>query len=463
MNNENNSSVSIYPVQKGDHIELFISGMNHQGEGVGRYKGFAVFVPFAIPEDQVLVEIREVKSRYARGTVIEHLGTSDYRVQSRCPSYTECGGCHLQHYDYSQQLVLKEDLVRNALERIGKLEEVKVLPTIGMKSPFGYRNKAEYPVRLLGGVLKSGFFASYSNRLVALPQDCPLQHSLLEKTRQELMAICNQQEFQNTFTEAGLHHLVVRCGENTGEVMVILVVDKPLSLNDMSGFLSQLITSVPELVSIYQKVEKMNVGKRGRGRTVKYKLIEGKPFIRETIDGINFNISPGSFFQVNSTQAAVLFSKTVEYANCQGVAIDAYCGTGSISLFLANQAQRVYGIESFPQAVTDAKENAAINSIHNVEFILGDSGNILSKWDRDRPETVVLDPPRAGCNKKALKGIVSLAPEKIVYVSCNPATLARDLKFLGSRGYSVIEAQPIDMFPQTYHVETVVLITRVEK
>jgi 23S rRNA (uracil1939-C5)-methyltransferase len=242
--------------------------------------------------------------------------------------------------------------------------------------------------------------------------------------------------------------------------MLIFVVDT--HLQRIESALSTMTASMPEIVSIYQKLGGKNSDIDGRtGSHVKYELMEGKPYIREMINGLAFDISPGSFFQVNSVQAGVLFAKTVEYASSKGTIVDAYCGTGSISLFLANQAEKVCGIESFPDAILDARHNAAINGIGNVEFILGDTGKTLDQLGYLGPEAIVVDPPRAGCDSKALDGISRLNPEKIVYVSCNPATLARDLKYLVEKGYSVIEAQPIDMFPQTYHVECAVLITRV--
>jgi len=464
---DNNSYNTSYPVQSGDIIEISIAGLTHLGEGVGRHHGVAVFVPFAVPGDRVKVQIEEAKRNYARGSVIEQLSSSDYRTENQCLFYGDCGCCHLQHYDYSQQLVFKQDIVRNALQRIGKVDGIEVLPTIGMEKPFWYRNKAEYPVKFVDGVFKSGFFASSSNRLVALGHSCPLQHPLLEKTRESLMVFCNQRETQKVFFEAGLHQLIIRCGQKTGEVMVIFVVDNPLNpiaLHFVGGALSQLMALVPEVVSVYQKVIVKGADKKGStNRNVTYELMEGKPYIREMIYGLYFDISPGSFFQVNSHQAEILFSKTVEYANCKGTAIDAYCGTGSISLFLAQQAEKVYGIESFPASIEDARHNAEINKVKNAEFVLGDSGKVLAAWKKDKPEAVVIDPPRAGCDARALEGIVLLKPKRIVYVSCNPATLARDLKFLVSKGYSVAEVQPIDMFPQTYHVECVTLMSRVEK
>lgn len=450
------------PVKNNDKIELVISGMNHQGEGVGKYQGFTVFVPFVLPGDRIVAEIGEVKRSYARGKALQVLSRSPDFVPGNCSIYGKCGGCCLQHFDYSEQLRYKQKVVENALQRIGKLQGIKVLPVIGMEYPFCYRNKAEYPVRLVDGRFASGFFASKSSRLVPLEETCPVQHPLLEKARKAFIGICNGPDFRKKFAETGFHQLVVRAGVNTREVMVIAAVDAPVPGTE--GFFERLTTEVPEATSFYQKVTKSRGRAKSRNKPkTEYKLAAGKSVIRERLGNLDFDISPGSFFQVNSAQAEVLFAKVLEYAGCKGVAVDAYCGTGSISLFLAGEAQKVYGFEAYPDAVKDARHNAAINGIENTEFIPGDVADTLGTLHDAEPETVVIDPPRAGCDEKALEGIIRLNPRKIVYVSCNPSTLARDLKILTGRGYNVAEVQPVDMFPQAYHVETVVLITRAKE
>jgi 23S rRNA (uracil1939-C5)-methyltransferase len=446
------------PVQKGEIIELSITGMNHQGEGVGKYHGFTVFVPYVVPGDQLKVQVEEVRKNYARGRVVDYLSFSVYHRESKCQSFQECGGCHLQHYSYEEQLNFKREIVENALNRIGGLKEVKVFPTMGMKTPFGYRNKAEYPVRVFDGTFESGFFASGSRSFVPLNRTCKIQHPLVEKTREAFIDICNQQTFKNGFLNAVLHRLVIRLGGYSEEVMVIICSEKPLPKMDLAC--DCLTSKIPQVKSVYQSIVKKGSSKYLGKRL---KLVFGTPFIRERISGLDFDISPGSFFQVNSIQVEVLFSKAVEYANCKGIAVDAYCGTGSISLFLAQKAAKVYGFEVYPGAVKDARHNAEINGIDNVEFVEGDVADTIGFLDGVKPETVVIDPPRAGCEKRGLFSIAGLQPEKIVYVSCNPATLARDLKILADKNYSVTKVQPIDMFPQTYHVECVVLMSRVEK
>lgn len=447
---------SKYPVQKKQIIELSITGMNHEGEGVGKYHGLAVFVPFSLPEEQVIVQIEEAKSSYARGKVLEYLSLSPYRLEEKCSCFQECGGCYLQHYDYSRQLLFKQQIVENALLRIGKFSGLKVLSTIGMDHPFAYRNKAEYPVKFIEGSLKAGFFAPKSTKLVAFDEPCWIQHPLLERAREEFLKICNQPDLKKSFIEASFHHLIVRAGIFSGEVMVIILSQKPVK--DIEIAAGRLVSQMPQVKSIYQ-----STGQSSGSIGTEFDLAMGKPFIRERIGGMEFDISPGSFFQVNSLQGEILFSKTVEYAGCKGVAVDAYCGTGSISLFLAREAEKVYGFEIYPQAVKDARHNAAINGIENVEFIQGDAGTALKRLQGLKPETVVVDPPRKGCDQKVLNEIINLHPQKIVYVSCNPATLARDLKTLASSGYVIKEVQPIDIFPNTYHVECVVLMSRVDK
>ena len=436
-----------YPVQKGDEILVEISGLNHEGQGVGHYQGLTVFVPFALPEDRVVIQIEEVKSSFARGKVLEFLNSTAYRIESSCACFEECGGCHLQHFDYRRQLAFKEEVVVNALRRIGKFQGLKVLPIIGMKTPFAYRNKAEYPVRVVDGILKSGFFASRSHELIVLNKTCLIQHPLVEKTRKVFMAICNQQDMKKGFLKAVLNRLMIRVGVFSGEVMLVVGSENPVPV--IEAVCERLISEMPQVKGIFQSCGQSFTGDR---------LVMGKPSIREKIGGLEFDISPDSFFQVNSAQAEVLFSKTVEYAGCEGIAVDAYCGTGSISLFLAQEAKKVYGFEVFPDAVKDARHNAEINGIQNVEFIQGDIGVTLKKLNGVKPETIVVDPPRRGCDEKVLQEIAGLQPEKIVYVSCNPATLARDLKILAGTGYSIEEVQPIDMFPQTRHVEAITLL-----
>jgi len=442
------------PVKKDEVIEISISGMNHEGEGVGKYHGFTVFVPFALPEDRVLVQIEEVRSSYARGRVLDHLSSSDQRTESQCACFEACGGCHLQHLDYERQLAFKREIVRNALERIAKMRGSKVLPVIGMETPYAYRNKAEYPVECKDGTLTAGFFAPKSHELVALGEKCLIQHPLLEETRETFMSICNQRDLKNGFIEASFHRLVIRVGVFSGEVMIIIFSHKPVPVIQEAANL--LVSKMPQVKSVYH-----NTGtNRTRPTGNSSELVKGKPSIRERLNDLEFDISPGSFFQVNSVQAEVLFSKVAEYADCEGIALDAYCGTGSIALFLAQKAAKVYGFEVYSEAVKDARHNAAINGIENVEFIQGDVGVTLKNLHAIKPDTVVLDPPRKGCDEKVLRQIVRLEPEKIVWVSCNPATLARDLKLLAGSGYAVKEIQPIDMFPQTYHVETVCLLSR---
>lgn len=256
------------PVQKGNTIEISISGMNHQGEGVGRYEGFAVFVPFALPEDRVAVQIEEIKRSYARERVLEYLSSSSDRYESQCSAFGVCGGCHLLHFDYHRQLVFKQDVVKNALHRIGKLKGVPVLPTIGMKNPYAYRNKAEYPVGVIEGLHKSGLFSSKSSRLVALEDACPIQHPLLERIRKAFMDICNKPDFREAFVEAGFHQLVIRAGVNSGEIMVVPVVDKPLRLSE--GAAKRLVDILPEVVSFYQKITNL---KGPGGSKAKYEVI----------------------------------------------------------------------------------------------------------------------------------------------------------------------------------------------
>lgn len=450
------------PVQTGETVELEIHGLGHSGEGVGRYQGFTLFVPGAVPGDRVAARVHEVKRSFARAAVVRVLNPSPHRVQPPCPVFGECGGCQLQHITYTEQLRLKRQQVEDAIVRVGKLEGVTVHPTLGMDNPWRYRNKAQMPIGMAGGRVIAGFFAPGTHRIIDI-QECAIQHPLGNLVIAEIKRLAEQyrvQVYDERSHRGVLRHVLVRVGRGSGEAMAVLVTNGPrLPYGD--AIARQLMEAVPGLVSVHQNINPHRTNVILGDQT---RLLAGQESITDHIGDLTFAISPRSFFQVNPAQTEVLYGKALEYAGLTGseLVIDAYCGIGTISLFLARGARRVVGIEVIPEAVADARQNAERNGINNAEFLLGDAAEAMPELYREglRPDVVVVDPPRKGCDPPVLEAFAAMQPRRIVYVSCNPATLARDLGLLSALGYRTQEVQPVDMFPHTAHVECCSLLVR---
>ncbi len=449
------------PIQKGKTYEIVIHSLGSSGEGVGRHKDFTVFVPGALPGETVTVLVEEVKKNYAKGCMKEILRASGDRVIPRCAVYERCGGCQLQHMDYMAQLRAKRQQVIDAAVRIGKCPDVFVEPTIGAASPWNYRNKVQFPVGLKKGQVVIGCFAMGSHEIIDAA-DCHIQregNNKIIRAVREIVTALRIPVYNEDKHTGVLRHVVGRVGKK-GELMVVLVTAAK-QLPREKEFLRMLRGKLPDVVSIQQNIQtcRNNVI---MGRDTK--LLWGKPTIRDSIGRLGFHISPRSFFQVNTHQAEVLYAKALEYADLKGceVVVDAYCGTGTISLFLAQKAHKVYGIEIVKPAILDAKKNARDNNVRNAEFIVGDATQVMPRLYRQgvRADVVVTDPPRAGCSPVVLETFAAMGPQKIVYVSCNPASLARDMGILGNLGYRAVKAQPVDMFPHTSSVETVALLVR---
>lgn len=448
-------------VSSGEQIEITIDSLNHNGEGVGRYKGVAVFVPFTIPGEKVLVEILELKKNYVTAKLIRHHEPSGQRIQPRCPVFDTCGGSQFQHIDYQLQLDLKRRLVEDALRRIGKITGVRVDEPLGMKDPWAYRNKAQFQVSLVDGKVKLGFFEEGSHALVPTTQ-CLLIDQQISDIAAIVEGILNKYQVPVYEWETGtglLRHVVIRKGWATSKVMVVLTTSGE-KYGELFSLAREIKTKVPQVVSVVRNIN------TSPNRTVfgrENQVLAGQLNITDQLAGLTFSISPTSFYQVNSAQTEILYAKALEFAGLSGreTVLDVYCGIGTISLFLARQAARVFGFEVSVEAVRDAAENAKANKIYNVEFISGKAEERLPKLVAAgvKPDVVVVDPPRQGIEKRALQAIADMAPERIVYISCNPATMARDLNFLSYRGYEVKKVQPVDMFPQTGHVESIVLMT----
>ena len=433
------------------------------GVGIGKYDGFTVFVEGGLLNDKVKVKINKSKKNYAVGDIIEIIEKSPFRVDRLCSdSLKDCGGCQIQELDYKKQLEIKTNEVKQVISRIGKLENVIIYDTIGMEEPFRYRNKAQFPIQKINGSPAIGFYKKKSHDIIPTNK-CIIQHDINDKIIQIIKTYINAYDVSiyDEKTHTGvLRHLVTKIGFTTGEVMVVLVANgkKLPYLNELASVLEENIPGFKTLVVNVNR-EKTNVilGKENR-------VIYGEGKINDYIGDLVFEISPLSFFQVNPVQTEVLYNKALEYAELKenDTVFDIYCGIGTISLFLAQKATKVYGIEIVEAAIEDAKINAKLNKLDNTEFYAGKAEEVVPKMYKEgkTANVVVVDPPRKGCDDKVLDTIVSMSPDRVVYVSCNPSTLARDLAYLDERGYKCIEIQPVDMFPHTMHVECVAKIIK---
>ena len=433
------------------------------GVGIGKYDGFTVFVEGGLINDKVKVKINKSKKNYAVGDIVEIIEKSPFRVDRLCSdSLKDCGGCQIQELDYKKQLEIKTNEVKQVISRIGKLENVIIYDTIGMEEPFRYRNKAQFPIQKINGAPAIGFYKKKSHDIIPTNK-CIIQHDINDKIIQIIKTYINAYDVSiyDEKTHTGvLRHLVTKIGFTTGEVMVVLVANgkKLPYLNELASVLEENIPGFKTLVVNVNR-EKTNVilGKENR-------VIYGEGKINDYIGDLVFEISPLSFFQVNPVQTEVLYNKALEYAELKenDTVFDIYCGIGTISLFLAQKATKVYGIEIVEAAIEDAKINAKLNKLDNTEFYAGKAEEVVPKMYKEgkTANVVVVDPPRKGCDDKVLDTIVSMAPDRVVYVSCNPSTLARDLAYLDERGYKCIEIQPVDMFPHTMHVECVAKIIK---
>ena len=452
----------VRPVQLGRTYTFSITGLGHSGEGVGRVEGFTVFVRYALPGETVTAVIDEVRTNFARGRLIRIEVTDPQRVNPQCPVYEACGGCQLQHLSYAGQLEVKRQAVQDSIQRIGKLMDVKTMPVLGMTDPWRYRNKAQFPVGCIGGEIITGCFAAGSHDIVST-QSCLIQNELndrlLAAVRRNAASV-GVAPYDEKTGQGVLRHVMGRVGIATGEVMAVLVT----ATRDFPGseeLVRQLRAAMPEIVSIQQNV---NSGRTNVILGRETRVLWGNPVIYDRIGHFSFQISAESFFQVNAVQTQVLYEQAVKKAGLSGAetVFDLYSGTGTISLFLSEGASQVYGIEYSKAAVADAERNAADNNVRNVNFIAGDVAEKIVELQEKgiRPDVIVLDPPRAGCEEIVLRTAAAMEPSRIVYVSCNPATLARDLAILENMGYATREVQPADMFPQTFHVECVAVIER---
>lgn len=449
-------------VEKNKDYEVEVIGLDHEGAGVGRVDNFTVFVKDALPGEKVMAKIIKVSKNYAVGKLIDILKPSVERTEPVCSIYKRCGGCQLMHTSYREQLNLKTKRVRETIRRIGKIEDFIIHPTLGMDNPYKYRNKVQLPVGKSKGRVQIGFFAPRSHDIIDM-DTCHIQDEVadrvVELTRRWIEEY-NIPVYDETSGNGDIRHIMVRRGFKTGEVMIVIVTNTN-KLPGRKEFVDAMVGGVGGIKSIIQNV---NSSKTNVILGSKNIILWGSETITDYIGRFKFSISPLSFFQVNPVQTEVLYGKALEYAGLTGneTVFDAYCGTGTISLFLAQKAKMVYGVEVIPEAVQNAVENARENGVENVKFITGESEKEIPELIKKgiKPDVVVVDPPRKGCERELLDAIASVKPKRIVYVSCDPGTLARDLGILDGLGYRTLEVQPVDMFPMTTHVESVVLMSR---
>ena len=450
-------------LSKNKEYVVDIVDIGQGGVGIGKYEGFTVFVEGGLIQDKVKVRINKSKKNYAVGDIVKIIEKSPFRVERICSDdLKDCGGCQIQELDYNKQLELKTNEVKQVISRIGKLENVEIHETIGMKNPCRYRNKAQFPIQNINGETAIGFFFIKSHDVI--PTDmCVIQHDINDKIIKIIKTYIqayNVSLYNETTHTGVLRHLVTKVGFTTNEVMVVLVANGTNlpHLNELASVLKENIPGFKTLVLNINKA-KTNVilGKEN-------KVIYGNGKINDYIGDLVFEISPLSFFQVNPIQTEVLYNKALEYAELKenDTLFDIYCGIGTISLFLEKKATKVYGIEIIEDAIKDAKINAKLNKLDNVEFYVGKAEEVVPKMysEGKTADVVVVDPPRKGCDEKVLDTIVSMKPDRVVYVSCNPSTLARDLAYLNERGYKCVEIQPVDMFPHTMHVESCAKIVK---
>ena len=463
-----------HQIEKNDIVTITIEDISNNGEGIGKYNGYTLFVKDTVVGDVAEVKVIKAKKTYGYGKLLSLVSPSPDRVKARCPIARQCGGCQIQEMSYESQLRFKEKLVVNNLERLGGIlpGTYELEPIIGMEEPWHYRNKAQFPVGVdKNGRIVMGFYAGRTHSIIET-KECflgdPVNEQILAMVR-EFMEENHVSAYDEEKHTGVVRHVLIRKGFHTGQIMVCIVInDEKLKSSEK---LVEKLYKFAGMTSISISVnrEKTNVI---MGNTIK--TLWGKPYIEDIIGDIRYQISPLSFFQVNPVQTEKLYAKALEYAGLTGkeTVWDLYCGIGTISLFLAKNSRKVYGVEIIPQAIENARENARINGIENAEFFVGKAEEVLPEfYEREMKQTgqkptadvIVVDPPRKGCDEVLLQTIISMEPKRVVYVSCDSATLARDLKFLREKGYEVKKVQAVDQFGHTVHVETVCLLSKLHE
>ncbi len=448
------------PVEKNKEYIMAIDDIGNDGEGIGKIDGFTVFVKDALPNEKIEVLITKVKKNYAYGRLMEIIEVSKSRVKPICKNYKLCGGCNIQHLLYDEQLSFKTKKVKDALERIGGFTDVPVKNTIGMENSFNYRNKAQFPVGKNNGKTVIGFYSPRSHNIVDI-ESCCIQNEINDKVIKIIRQFMDGEKISAYDENTGkglIRHILTKVGFVSGEKLVCIVINGN-SIPQKEKLIDRL-KDIEGLTGIVLNINKQNTNVI-LGKEIK--VLWGRGYITDYIGDIKFEISVHSFFQVNPVQTRILYSKALELAGLTGNenVLDIYCGIGTISLFLAQKAKKVVGVEIVEQAIKDAKRNAEINGIKNAEFIAGPAEKVIPEIYNEGfvADTVVVDPPRKGCDIAVLNTIINMKPKRIVYVSCDPSTMARDVKILCENGFELNEVQPVDQFCHTTHVESVIMMT----
>lgn len=450
-------------IEVGNEYEVTIESVSSDGNGVGHIGSMAVFVPFTAAGDRVRVRVTMVKKSYAEAEMAEILEASSMRCEPKCPLFFVCGGCALSHMSYDAQLAAKKAVIENAMRRIGGFRDFEVDEMLGMNVPERYRNKMVFHAAEQDGKTVFGFYAPKTHRVIPLG-DCLAgdeRNGRIIAAVTEYMEEIGLKPYDERTHRGAVRMLFTRVSRVSGDMMAVLSVNGN-RLPKEELLVEKLRAAVPELKSIILNV---NTARRSHSLGARNITLYGADYIEDEISGIRFRISPHSFFQINPVMTEQLYGKAMEFADtgAADTVMDIYCGIGTISLLAARRAKRVTGVEIVEKAIEDARDNAAANGIENAEFYTASADEIVPELIKcgERPDVVILDPPRKGSDEKTLQAILQAEPKRIVYVSCNPATLARDVKMLCGGGYNITSAVGCDMFPDTCHVECVVLMSRV--
>lgn len=446
-------------IRVGQQMTLTIKSLGINGEGIGYFKRKIVFVDKALPGEVVHAQVTEVKEKYALARLLRVVEKSKSRTVPPCPVYEECGGCSLQHMDYQAQLASKKEIVIESLRKYARLDNPPVADTIGMDNPWGYRNKAQFQVGKQDGKLIAGLYQTGSHNLVNL-EGCQVQHDATSQIVQAAKQILEElgiPVYDERKRTGVIRTIVARVAFGTGETQLTLVTATP-DIPRVKELILELRTRLPQLVGITQNVNAQKTSLVFGDKTIS---LWGKPTIAEKLGDLSFALSARAFFQLNPEQTKKLYDQVKDAARLTGkeLVLDLYCGTGTIGLWLAPYAREVRGIELIPEAVEDAKRNAEHNQIDNASFHVGRAEQLMPKWAKQgvRPDVVVVDPPRIGLDDALIRSLLDVTPARIVYVSCNPSTLAKDIAKLQTK-YKLVSVQPVDMFPHTSHVECTVLL-----
>ena len=463
-------------MNKNDIVTVEITDIGVSGEGIGHVDGYTLFIKDAVIGDVVEAKVMKAKKNYGYARLMKVITPSEYRVEPKCAFARRCGGCQIQEMSYERQLVFKDQKIRGNLERIGGFTKEQIdavmQPVVGMEHPFGYRNKAQFPFGTdKEGNPITGFYAGRTHDIIA-NTDCALGVEQNQEILEIILQYMRENKIKSYDEKAGkglIRHALIRYGFKTKEIMVCLVVN--------GKKLPKAERLIEKLIQI-EGMTSITISPNTRRDNVimgdSYEILWGQGYITDYIGNVKYQISPLSFYQVNPVQTEKLYGLALEYADLKGdeTVWDLYCGIGTISLFLAQKAKQVYGVEIVPQAIEDAKENAKINQIDNAEFFVGKAEEVLPEYYADyarehngetaHADVIVVDPPRKGCDETLLETIVKMQPEKVVYVSCDSATLARDLKYLCANGYEIMVCRGVDQFPQSVHIETCVLLSKLK-